>query len=94
MSVTDPSAWIGRSQRIDDHLSANLLTRIAATFGQAAPAPGEALPPLWHWCFSSSPSRPRPWAAMVIRPVAASCHRPTTATVCGPVAAWSFTRRC
>ena len=37
MSATDPSAWIGRSQRIDDHLSHNLLARIAATFGQPAP---------------------------------------------------------
>ncbi len=55
MSATDPSAWIGRSQRIDDHLSHNLLARIAATFGQPAPAPGEALPPLWHWCFFQQP---------------------------------------
>ncbi|NBF06472.1 transposase [Pseudomonas sp. Fl5BN2] len=55
MSAIDPRTWIGRSQRIDDHLSHNLLARIAATLGQETPAPGQALPPLWHWCFFQQP---------------------------------------
>ena len=38
MSATDPSAWIGRSQRIDDHLSHNLLARIAAGCHDRRPA--------------------------------------------------------
>ncbi|AZD35404.1 hypothetical protein C4K22_2661 [Pseudomonas chlororaphis subsp. aurantiaca] len=55
MSVTDPSAWIGRSQQARDLLSDNLLKRIAATFGEPVPAHGEALPPLWQWCFFQGP---------------------------------------
>jgi itaconyl-CoA hydratase/mesaconyl-C4 CoA hydratase len=55
MSVTDPSAWTGRSQQARDLLSDNLLKRIAATFGEPVPAPGEALPPLWQWCFFQEP---------------------------------------
>ncbi|WP_339071465.1 MaoC family dehydratase N-terminal domain-containing protein [Pseudomonas idahonensis] len=55
MSATDPRAWIGRSQRTDDLLSHNLLTRIAATLGEQTPAQGSALPPLWHWCFFQEP---------------------------------------
>ncbi|AIC19620.1 transposase [Pseudomonas chlororaphis] len=55
MSVTDPSAWIGRSQQARDLLSDNLLKRIAATFGEPVPAHGEALPSLWQWCFFQEP---------------------------------------
>ncbi len=52
MSATD---WIGRSETAHDHLSHNLLKRIAATFGEAAPADGEPVPPLWQWCFFQDP---------------------------------------
>ncbi|AZC95276.1 FAS1-like dehydratase domain-containing protein [Pseudomonas chlororaphis] len=55
MSVTDPSAWIGRSQQARDLLSDNLLKRIAATLGEPVPAHGAALPPLWQWCFFQEP---------------------------------------
>ncbi|AZE67460.1 itaconyl-CoA hydratase / mesaconyl-C4 CoA hydratase [Pseudomonas synxantha] len=48
MSATD---WIGRSETAPDHLSHNLLKRIAATFGETVPAEGEAVAPLWQWCF-------------------------------------------
>lgn len=48
MSATD---WIGRSETAHDHLSHNLLKRIAATFGETVPAEGEAVAPLWQWCF-------------------------------------------
>ncbi|KPA88010.1 hypothetical protein PF66_05587 [Pseudomonas asplenii] len=55
MSVTDPRAWLGRSEEAHDQLSRNLLKRIAATFGENAPAHGEALPALWQWCFFQDP---------------------------------------
>ena len=55
MSATDLSAWLGRTEEAHDQLSRNLLKRIAATFGEAAPAHGEALPPLWQWCFFQEP---------------------------------------
>ena len=43
--------WIGRRQEAHDHLSASLIRRIAATLSHPAPAPGDPLPPLWHWAF-------------------------------------------
>ncbi|NWB30079.1 FAS1-like dehydratase domain-containing protein [Pseudomonas gingeri] len=55
MSVTDLSAWLGRTEEAHDQLSRNLLKRIAATFGENAPSHGEALPPLWQWCFFQDP---------------------------------------
>ncbi len=53
--MTDISAWIGRTEEAHDQLSRNLLMRIAATFGETTPAHGEALPPLWQWCFFQEP---------------------------------------
>lgn len=52
MSATD---WIGRSETAHDHLSHNLLKRIAATFGEAVPEDGADIPPLWQWCFFQDP---------------------------------------
>jgi itaconyl-CoA hydratase/mesaconyl-C4 CoA hydratase len=49
------SAWLGRSEEVHDQLSRNLLKRIAATFGEETPSHGEALPPLWQWCFFQEP---------------------------------------
>lgn len=49
------SAWIGRTEEVHDQLSRNLVMRIAATLGEATPAHGEALPPLWHWAFFQEP---------------------------------------
>lgn len=54
-STTDYSAWTGRTQEAHDLLSRNLVKRIAATFGEQTPEDGEALPPLWHWCFFQEP---------------------------------------
>jgi itaconyl-CoA hydratase/mesaconyl-C4 CoA hydratase len=54
-SPTDFSAWIGRTQEAHDVLSRNLIKRIAATFGEATPADGDSLPPLWQWCFFQEP---------------------------------------
>lgn len=55
MSDSAFSAWIGRTEEAHDQLSRNLLKRIAATFGEPTPAHGEALPPLWQWCFFQEP---------------------------------------
>ncbi|ALV79074.1 FAS1-like dehydratase domain-containing protein [Pseudomonas aeruginosa] len=51
MTDFDPSEWLGRTQEVHDQLSRNLVQRIAATFNASAPAHGEELPWLWHWCF-------------------------------------------
>jgi itaconyl-CoA hydratase/mesaconyl-C4 CoA hydratase len=55
ISATDFSVWIGRTEEAHDVLSRNLVKRIAATFGEATPADGEPLPPLWQWCFFQEP---------------------------------------
>ncbi|MCT8165692.1 MULTISPECIES: MaoC family dehydratase N-terminal domain-containing protein [unclassified Pseudomonas] len=52
---TDYSAWIGRTEEVHDELSRNLVKRIAATFGEIAPAVGQPLPALWMWCFFQEP---------------------------------------
>jgi itaconyl-CoA hydratase/mesaconyl-C4 CoA hydratase len=54
-SPKDFTAWLGRTEEARDQLSHNLIKRIAATFGEATPAPGDALPPLWQWCFFQDP---------------------------------------
>ncbi|WP_338579251.1 MaoC family dehydratase N-terminal domain-containing protein [Pseudomonas sp. ML2-2023-6] len=54
MSDNALSAWIGRTEEIQDHLSLNLITRIAATLGEPVPQAGEDLPALWQWCFFQS----------------------------------------
>src|SRR5471032_3414063 len=54
-SSPDYSAWLGRTEEAQDQLSRNLIKRIAATFGEEAPAQGAALPPLWQWCFFQEP---------------------------------------
>ena len=51
MSDNALADWIGRTEEIHDHLSQNLVTRIAATFGEKVPQAGEPLPALWQWCF-------------------------------------------
>jgi itaconyl-CoA hydratase/mesaconyl-C4 CoA hydratase len=54
-SPVDFTAWIGRTEEAQDHLSVNLIKRIAATFGEPTPAISDALPPLWQWCFFQEP---------------------------------------
>ena len=58
MSDNALSAWIGRTEECHDCLSLNLVTHIAATFGEQAPLAGEPLPPLWQWCFFQSAVAP------------------------------------
>ncbi|MGC3894914.1 FAS1-like dehydratase domain-containing protein [Pseudomonas urmiensis] len=55
MTTHNLKDWIGRSEERSDHLSHNLVKRIGATLGEAAPSPGEALPLLWHWAFFQDP---------------------------------------
>lgn len=47
--------WIGNREQSTDHLDSALVARVAATFGKPCPAPGEPLPPLWHWAFFQNP---------------------------------------
>lgn len=51
MTSTDPAAWIGSGERKADAMDPGHAARIAATLGGAAPAQGDALPPLWQWAF-------------------------------------------
>lgn len=51
MSEMSYTAWIGRTQESQEELSTLLVSRLAATLGEPAPAAGDALPPLWHWAF-------------------------------------------
>ena len=53
--TTNVTAWMGRAEEVHDQLSRNLLMRIAATLDEPTPAHGEALPPLWQWCFFQEP---------------------------------------
>jgi 3-methylfumaryl-CoA hydratase len=45
--------WIGRSETAADTVTAAPVAALAATLDRdpALPAPGEALPPLWHWLY-------------------------------------------
>ncbi len=51
MTTADLSAWIGRSQTIEDSMDVGHAARVAATLGGSAPALGDAMPLLWHWCY-------------------------------------------
>jgi len=55
MSTPALLTWIGRSETVHDCISHNLVRRIAATLSEPAPAPGDALPALWHWAFFQEP---------------------------------------
>ena len=51
-------AWIGRRARADDVCDARRVADLAATLDLArAPAPGEQLPPGWHWMFFNPMAR-------------------------------------
>ena len=49
----DLTAWIGRSETVDDTIGPTPVVALAATLDHpAAPvAPGSPLPPLWHWLY-------------------------------------------
>ena len=49
----DLSRWIGKTETVDDTVTATPYAALSATLDRAAerPAPGTALPPLWHWLY-------------------------------------------
>ncbi|MFW8565480.1 FAS1-like dehydratase domain-containing protein [Orrella sp. 11846] len=51
MSDVQLQNWIGKSQRIEDAMDLGHAARISSTLGLPAPAQGEPLPVLWHWCY-------------------------------------------
>lgn len=55
MTTANFTAWIGRSETSYDRITHNLVRRLAATLSEPAPAPGDALPLLWHWAFFQDP---------------------------------------
>ncbi|WP_110668218.1 FAS1-like dehydratase domain-containing protein [Salinicola halophilus] len=55
MSQEPLDRWIGNQERCSDALDPALAARVAATLGHDCPAPGQALPPLWHWAFFQNP---------------------------------------
>lgn len=54
-AAPQPGDWLGRKETSRDEISHNLVRRIAATFSEAPPQSGEALPMLWHWAFFHDP---------------------------------------
>lgn len=54
----DTTPWLGRTETCTDQISHNLAVRIAATLGEPTPAPGGALPLLWHWAYFQQPVQP------------------------------------
>lgn len=63
MSLTDAEiahlkTWIGRTERRDDVVAPDRAVAMAATLDwAAAPGPGDALPPGWHWMFFNPAAR-------------------------------------
>jgi 3-methylfumaryl-CoA hydratase len=56
----DLSAWIGRTETRADIIAADRVAAMAATLDwETAPAPGDALPPGWHWLFFNPSVRAR-----------------------------------
>jgi 3-methylfumaryl-CoA hydratase len=45
--------WVGRSEAVDDVVTATPCAALAATLDREPmrPAPGTPLPPLWHWLY-------------------------------------------
>jgi 3-methylfumaryl-CoA hydratase len=52
-STQDFTAWIGRTEAVEDDMSPVAALGLAAAIDdtQTQPASGSALPPLWHWCY-------------------------------------------
>ncbi len=53
MSTEDLTAWIGRTERVEDDISPAQAAAAAAMLEPPPPLPvqGSALPPLWHWFY-------------------------------------------
>lgn len=52
-TVAHLQSWIGRSETLSDSVTAAPMRALSATLDRddAAPVPGTALPPLWHWLY-------------------------------------------
>lgn len=52
-SIFSLSEWIGRTETVDDTVTATPFAALSATLdlGSERPAVGTALPPLWHWLY-------------------------------------------
>lgn len=51
MTTVDFNEWIGRQDTCDDAIDLGHVMKVGLSIDQAAPGPGDILPPLWHWCF-------------------------------------------
>ena len=51
--MSDLSSWIGKSETVDDTVTATPYAALSATLDRPAerPAPGTPLPALWHWLY-------------------------------------------
>ncbi|MBK0399279.1 MaoC family dehydratase N-terminal domain-containing protein [Limibaculum sp. M0105] len=60
MTTPDPTDWVGRSRTETDPMSPWAANALVATLGLDRPAfaPGDALPPFWHWMYFLE-ARPR-----------------------------------
>lgn len=49
----NPRDWIGRTQALDDEITATPVAALSAVLDRdpARPAPGTPIPPLWHWLY-------------------------------------------
>ncbi len=49
--AADINAWVGRRECVEDVIVPGPVARLAATLDRddPPPAPGDALPPGWHW---------------------------------------------
>ncbi|MDQ2735638.1 MAG: MaoC family dehydratase N-terminal domain-containing protein [Pseudomonadota bacterium] len=52
-TINKLDAWLGRTERRDDTISAAPLAALSATLDRDDPLPvhGDAVPPLWHWLY-------------------------------------------
>ena len=53
LTLNDLSRWIGKSETVDDTVTATPYAALSATLDRPAerPAAGTPLPPLWHWLY-------------------------------------------
>ena len=49
-AAPDPLSWIGRTETLDDVVTPTPIAALAATLDDGV-APGDVLPPLWHWLY-------------------------------------------
>lgn len=55
MSHTDPQAWVGRTETVQDRMDPALVERVTATLGGPQLGQNDPLPALWQWAFFQNP---------------------------------------